>query len=117
MPEAQRLLALRSIDIARKGLDITIHSPSYREGMKYGALLNMVLRLSCLTPQSAAVHYTHATATFAASFLLRLAQLLCVATLLALPPTNDFGTSPDDCDLDEIRAHVEELVTLLSEGT
>jgi hypothetical protein len=43
MPEAQRLLALRSIDIARKGLDITINSPSYREGMKYGALLNMVL--------------------------------------------------------------------------
>jgi hypothetical protein len=39
MPEAQRQLALRSIDIARKGLDITINSSSYREGMKYGALL------------------------------------------------------------------------------
>lgn len=36
MPKAQRDLAIRSIQIARKGLDITVHSPSYREGMKYG---------------------------------------------------------------------------------
>ncbi|KAG2023045.1 priB protein, variant 2 [Coprinopsis cinerea AmutBmut pab1-1] len=55
---AQKDLAIRSIAIAQRGLDITVNSPSYREGMKY------------------AVHYTHATATFAASFLLRLARLL-----------------------------------------
>ncbi|KAJ3494225.1 hypothetical protein NLJ89_g10853 [Agrocybe chaxingu] len=58
MPPAQKELAIRSIEIASKGLDITVNSPAYREGMKY------------------AVHYTHATATFAASLLLRLARLL-----------------------------------------
>src|ERR1700722_698384 len=33
MPERQRQLALRSIHIARQGLDITVNSPTYREGM------------------------------------------------------------------------------------
>lgn len=37
MPPKQRELALRSIKIAREGLDITVNSASYREGMKYGA--------------------------------------------------------------------------------
>lgn len=60
MPESQRNIALRSIDVARHTLKITVTSDAYREGMKY------------------AVHYTHATATFAASFLLRLARLLFV---------------------------------------
>lgn len=36
MPGSQRELALRSIEIAREGLDITVNSTSYREGMKYG---------------------------------------------------------------------------------
>ncbi|KAG1715985.1 hypothetical protein ID866_1150 [Astraeus odoratus] len=58
MPKAQRELALHSIQIAQQGLEITVNSPSYSEGMRY------------------AVHYTHAAATFAASFLLRLARLL-----------------------------------------
>ncbi|KAF8898911.1 hypothetical protein BD779DRAFT_1666670 [Infundibulicybe gibba] len=80
MPDVQRQLALRSIDIARKGLDITVNSPAYREGMRY------------------AVHYTHATATFAASFLLRLARLF-----------------PNDCDMLEIRNKVEHLANLMSE--
>lgn len=60
MPPLQRSIALRSIDIARHTLNITVTSVAYREGMKY------------------AVHYTHATATFAASLLLRLARLLYV---------------------------------------
>ncbi|RDB29536.1 Transcriptional activator of proteases prtT [Hypsizygus marmoreus] len=80
MPPSQRQLALRSIQIARQGLDITVNSPSYREGMKY------------------AVHYTHATATFAASFLLRLARLF-----------------PNDCNMVEIRNQVERLANLMSE--
>lgn len=80
MPPAQRELAIRSIQIARKGLDITVNSPSYRKGMTY------------------AVHYTHATATFAASFLLRLARLF-----------------PNDCDMDEIRNQVERLANLMAE--
>ncbi|TFK56556.1 hypothetical protein OE88DRAFT_1649912 [Heliocybe sulcata] len=57
MPQAQRDLAVRTIQIARQGLEITVNSPAYREGMKY------------------AVHYTQATATFTASILLRLARL------------------------------------------
>ncbi|KAI8990468.1 hypothetical protein BD414DRAFT_483741 [Trametes punicea] len=80
MPPAQRELAIRSIQIGRQILDITVNSLSYREGMKY------------------AVHYTHATATFSASFLLRLCRLF-----------------PDQCNPQEIRALVEQLAALLSE--
>ncbi|KAF9244539.1 hypothetical protein BU15DRAFT_85917 [Melanogaster broomeanus] len=80
MPKAQRDLAIRSIRIARQGMDITVNSPSYSEGMKY------------------AVHYTHATATFAASFLLRLARLF-----------------PNDCDTQEIRSQVERLASFMSQ--
>ncbi|KAJ2932671.1 hypothetical protein H1R20_g4425, partial [Candolleomyces eurysporus] len=80
MPQAQRELAIRSIQIAQKGLDITVNSPAYREGMKY------------------AVHYTHATATFTASLLLRLTRLF-----------------PNDCDITAIRSQVEHLATLMSD--
>jgi hypothetical protein len=80
MPPAQRELAIRSIEIAHRGLDITVNSASYRKGMTY------------------AVHYTHATATFTASFLLRLARLF-----------------PNDCDMDEIRSQVERLANLMAE--
>ncbi|EIN14059.1 hypothetical protein PUNSTDRAFT_80092, partial [Punctularia strigosozonata HHB-11173 SS5] len=80
MPQAQRELALRSIRIARQSLEITVGSPAYREGMKY------------------AVHYTHATATFTATLLLRLARLF-----------------PEECDMEEARVHVERLAKLLSE--
>ncbi|KAF5323314.1 hypothetical protein D9611_005748 [Ephemerocybe angulata] len=80
MPGPQRDLAQRSIHIASRGLDITVNSPSYREGMKY------------------AVHYTHATATFTASLLLRLARLF-----------------PGDCDTVGIRSQVEMLSSLMSQ--
>ncbi|KAG6830299.1 hypothetical protein H0H92_001377 [Tricholoma furcatifolium] len=80
MPPSQRQLAIRSIQIARQGLDITVNSPAYREGMKY------------------AVHYTHATATFTASFLLRLARLF-----------------PNDCNMSDIRNQVELLANLMAE--
>jgi len=80
MPASQREVAIKSIQIARQGLDMTVKSHSYREGMKY------------------AVHYTHATATFAASFLLRLARLF-----------------PSECNITEIREQVETLAQLMSE--
>ncbi|KZT75044.1 hypothetical protein DAEQUDRAFT_720256 [Daedalea quercina L-15889] len=80
IPPAQRDLAIKSIHIGQQILDITVNSPAYREGMKY------------------AVHYTHATATFSASFLLRLARLF-----------------PDQCNMEEVRMMVERLVRLLSE--
>ncbi|GJE85799.1 fungal specific transcription factor domain-containing protein [Phanerochaete sordida] len=80
MPPGQKELAIRSIQIGRQILDITVNSPAYREGMKY------------------AVHYTHATATFSASFLMRLARLF-----------------PDQCDVNEIRMLVEHLAALLQE--
>ncbi|KAL6310152.1 hypothetical protein BKA93DRAFT_757710 [Sparassis latifolia] len=80
MPPAQRELAIRSIQIGRQILDITVNSPAYREGMKY------------------AVHYTHATATFSASFLLRLARLF-----------------PDQCDMQEAKLLAEHLAALLAE--
>lgn len=36
MPPGQKELAIRSIQIGRQILDITVNSPAYREGMKYG---------------------------------------------------------------------------------
>ena len=36
MPPAQKDVAIRSIHIAQQILDITVNSPAYREGMKYG---------------------------------------------------------------------------------
>ncbi|KIY62636.1 hypothetical protein CYLTODRAFT_383348 [Cylindrobasidium torrendii FP15055 ss-10] len=80
MPDHQRVLALRSMQIARLCLDVTIKSGSYSEGLKY------------------AVHYTHATATFTASLLLRLARLF-----------------PTECDTDAVRQQVERLVELMAE--
>ncbi|KZV93797.1 hypothetical protein EXIGLDRAFT_716777 [Exidia glandulosa HHB12029] len=79
MPAAQRAAALHSMELARKGLNICLRYPSYREGLKY------------------AVHYTHMSATFAASFLLRLARLF-----------------PEECDLQGIMDDVEELASVLS---
>jgi hypothetical protein len=74
MPLAQRELATRSIRIARQSLEITLNSPAYREGMKYG--MSFVATLSCELMYMLAVHYTHVTATFTASLLLRLSRLL-----------------------------------------
>jgi hypothetical protein len=48
MPLVQRQLALKSILVARRGLDITVNSPAYREGMKYGINL-MFLKQHLLT--------------------------------------------------------------------
>lgn len=79
MPDAQRQLAIRSIHVARKCLEITLTAPAYREGMKY------------------AVHYTHATATFSASLLLRLARLF-----------------PEQCSVEEVRTQVEKVADLLA---
>ncbi|KAG8897423.1 hypothetical protein FRB99_008163, partial [Tulasnella sp. 403] len=76
----QRELALRSMKVAQTALDVCLRSPSYREGMKY------------------AVQYTHLSATFAASFLMRLTRLF-----------------PGDCNLPETMQDVEELVEILSE--
>ena len=52
--------------------------------------------MSLIWPYSA-VHYTHATATFSASLLLRLARLF-----------------PDQCVIEEVRAQIEKLAGLLS---
>jgi len=45
------------LEVAKKGLETCLNSAHYREGLRY------------------AVHYTHMSATFAASFLIRLARL------------------------------------------
>lgn len=39
MPPAQRALAIRSLQIGRQVLEITVNSPSYRKGMTYGIYL------------------------------------------------------------------------------
>ncbi|KAG8988167.1 hypothetical protein FRB90_002932 [Tulasnella sp. 427] len=75
----QKELAMRSMKVALTALHVCLRSPSYREGMKY------------------AVQYTHLSATFTASFLIRLARLF-----------------PEECDLPSILADVDELVEILS---
>ncbi|CAE6502791.1 unnamed protein product [Rhizoctonia solani] len=79
MPMEQKLVAQRAIKLAKRGLDNCIRSVTYREGLKY------------------AVHFTHVTATFAASFLIRLARLF-----------------PQECDPNSVMSTVEDLVHLLS---
>ncbi|KAG8865466.1 hypothetical protein FRC20_009809 [Serendipita sp. 405] len=83
IPESQRVVVERAIQSARQGLEICLRSPSYREGLKY------------------AVTYTHLTAVFAASFLMRLARLF-----------------PQECEklggIESIFVTVEELADLLS---
>jgi hypothetical protein len=73
-------IAKRAITTAQAGLTLSLRSPAYREGFKY------------------AVHYTHVTATFAASFLIRLARLF-----------------PQECNLLQICAEVEELADVFSQ--
>jgi len=80
MPPKQQELALKSMKIAQQGLTMTLNSDSYRENMKY------------------AVHYTHATATFMGSFLLRLSRLF-----------------PNECDAALVRGLVENLAALMAE--
>jgi len=70
-----------------------------------------------------AVHYTHMSATFAASFLLRLARLLYVPhfhDVRAGPadalPFCVLSNSPDECDLATIMNEVEELAGCLSKS-
>jgi hypothetical protein len=97
MPPQQREVAIRSINIARQSLDITINSPAYRELLPYS------------------VHYTLATATFAASFLLRLTRLLLSPQLSPLAAPSSLLNSPDDCDANEIRIEIERLSNLLGD--
>lgn len=75
MPAKQKDLAIKSVAIAQRGLDITLNFGSYRENMKYGRSFGSDQdRMSAHSVT--AVHYTHATATFMGSFLLRLSRLL-----------------------------------------
>lgn len=49
MPPTQRDLSIRSIHIARQVLDITVNSPTYREGMRYGKVIQVVFSTLPLT--------------------------------------------------------------------
>jgi len=79
----QKRVAAEAIQAARQGLNCCLRSNSYREGLKY------------------AVQYTHITATFAASFLMRLARLF---------PQETEATG----GIQQIYDQVEELASLLS---
>jgi hypothetical protein len=115
MPAAQRELAIRSIHIACKGLDITVNSPSYREGMKYGMFivkphkqqLILVIKLSIIpTRLLPSVHRSFFdSVVFCESFGLGLSFI----PLTLLP-------SPNDCDAVSIRSQVERLATLMAES-
>ena len=61
MPASQREVAIKSIQIARQGLDITVKSHSYREGMKYGGFLSGEMHLvsGSLTRRSRPLYSCH----------------------------------------------------------
>lgn len=80
MSKLQRELAIKTIHAAVQALDLTVNSPAYTDGFRY------------------AVHYTHATVTFASSLLLRLTKLF-----------------PEEVDVNDIRAKVERLAVMLSQ--
>jgi hypothetical protein len=52
MPSTQRDLSIRSIHIARQVLEITVNSPTYREGMRYGTSKRPYPIVVCLTLSS-----------------------------------------------------------------
>jgi len=41
MPDEQPLLALRSTDLAKRGLETCLRSPNYSNGLKYRALASL----------------------------------------------------------------------------
>jgi hypothetical protein len=87
MPLAQRQLALKSIQVARRGLDITVNSPAYREGMKYG--------INSIFSNTASAHLHLSCSLHPCDRHVRC--LLSIApgpTFVGLRLTN-FGTSPD----------------------
>lgn len=62
MPPAQRELAIRSIQIGTQILDITVNSPAYREGMKYGMTVSNALPTTVaysVTSRSLYARYCH----------------------------------------------------------
>ena len=70
------------------------------------------------TERLLAVHYTHATATFTASFLLRLSRILWVLPLLAPSPCLHCElVSPEHCDQEKIRSLIDRLISVLYEST
>jgi len=78
IPERQWDIIRRSFEVALKFLDLCLGSVHYRENLQN------------------AVHYTHASAAFAGSFLIRLARLF-----------------PTECDPQRIKNDVEKLADVL----
>lgn len=78
MPKGLMRIVKRSITVAQSGLSLSLRSPAYREGFQYGSFMTTShASTACsFTLPHVAVSYTHVTATFAASFLIRLARLL-----------------------------------------
>jgi hypothetical protein len=96
MHPALRQLAIRSIHIAAQALHITVNSPAYSEGMKYGTHYASSHHHNPNFLQG--VHYTHMSAVFAASLILRLARLF-----------------PEECNIEDIRDKVEKLARVMTE--
>lgn len=78
MPDEERQLAQWSINLAKKGLETCLRSPNYRNGLKSGrsSPFRDASEDADIAAESIAVHFTHVSATFAGSFLIRLARLL-----------------------------------------
>lgn len=118
MPPAQRDLAVRSIQIGRQILEITVSSPAYREGMKYGS---SSVTLPRVYPQiDSDIQQRFTTPTRLQRFRLR----SCCGFLGSCEfwtwayrhPSTNASCSPDQCNLHEIRTAVEQLAALLAEG-
>lgn len=116
MPQAQRDLAIRSIQLCRQILDITVNSPAYREGMKYGTLAN---RRACFLSSRLCKLFTiHMPLQLSR----RRSYFVCLVSCKSFNPHLsqlrglNFRFSPDQCDVQDIRTLVERLANLLAEG-
>jgi hypothetical protein len=114
MPTSQRALAVRSIRIARQCLEITLNSPAYREGMKYGTgAFDSVLDAAytcdsrALYPCYRDVYRNSLTSPFP-SFV----SLCCTNSELVLNRLR----SPEECSFEDARQTISRLAGLLSES-
>lgn len=115
MPPAQRDLAIRSIRIGLQVLEITVNSPAYREGMKYG--------MHYVDSSGLSAHIRRQPCTIPMQLLPSPLRSYCAwrdsckyqSHLIYNDPLT--SCSPDQCNMDDVRHMVERLSMLLSEGS
>lgn len=116
MPQAQRDLALRSITIAQQGLDITVNSPAYREGMKYGTAHYDFFSL-VLTGSRTSRSLHSCNCDFCRYIPITIGSPFVRFSNHLAPVEVNTPPSPNECNMQDITVHVERLASLMAEST